>query len=65
MFFYIYHWSIYNYYCTELKNLILVIKDKITAIITSYIGSALGKQKFHKHTRKNHNENETTFLSIL
>ena len=64
MFFYIYNWGIYNYHCTELKNLILVTKDKITAIITSYIGLALGKQKFHKHTRKNHNENKTIFLSI-
>ena len=47
------------------SDLILVTKDKITAIITSYIGSALGKQKFHKHTRKNHNIYETIFLSIL
>ncbi len=64
MFFYIYNWGIHNYHCTELKKLILVTKDKITAIITSYIGWALGKQKFHKHTRKNHIENETIFLSI-
>ena len=35
MFFYINNWCIYNYHCTELKNLILVTKDKITAIITS------------------------------
>ena len=57
-----------------LKTDVEAVKQSIRSLILtrhyerpfqSYIGSALGKQKFHKHTRKNHNIYETIFLSIL